>query len=94
MNKIVWSDLAFLTFTDIAEFLSSKYSLDAAIKFDEQVDSIIQNLKKYKELCPAYKKRPSLRKCIVNKNTSLLYRIDRDKIHLVTFFDNRGIHSF
>ncbi len=94
MNAIVWSDLAFLSFTDIANYLTEKYSLDKAIQFDEEVESLLQKLAKFKHFCPAFERRPPLRKCVVNRYTSLLYRVDGNTIHLVTFFDNRGIFPF
>lgn len=94
MNKINWSDLAYLSYTDISDYLTDKYSIDAAIRFDETVEKLVNNLKTFEHLCPKYKPRPTLRKCTINKYTSLLYRIDGKIIQLVSFFDNRGIHPF
>ncbi len=94
MNQVIWSDLAYLSYTDISNYLTSNFSLDLALKFDEQVEKLCDNLTKFKNFCPAYTLRPTLRKCIVNKHIALLYRIDENKIHLITFYDNRGIHHF
>ena len=44
MNKINWSDLAYLSYTDISDYLIDKYSIDAAIRFDETVEKLINNL--------------------------------------------------
>ena len=94
MHKIVWSQLAYLSYSDISDFLTNEYSLDQALRFDEEVEKLLKNLGSFSKLCPVYHKKPILRKCIVNKHTALLYRIDGHTIHLVTFFDNRGIHNF
>jgi plasmid stabilization system protein ParE len=94
MNKIVWSDLAYLSFTDIANYLTEHYSIDAAIRFDEEVENLLKNLEFFEHLCPTYERRPTLRKCIISRHSSLLYRVDGKTIHLVSFFDNRGVHPF
>ncbi len=94
MNQIVWSDLAYLSFTDIADYLSENYSLDVALRFNEEVDKLLENLKLFSHFCKPYEKRPILRKCTINRFTSLIYRVDGQKIQLITFFDNRGIHPF
>lgn len=94
MNQIVWSDLAYITYTDISEHLTQQFSLDAAIRFDEEVEQLLGNLKSFAKICPPYEKKPVLRKCVINRYSSLLYRIEGNKILLASFFDNRGIHTF
>lgn len=94
MNTIIWSDLAYLSYTDISNYLSNRYSLDVALRFDDEVERLLDSLKTFKHLCPAYKPRPQLRKCTINKYSSLIYRVDGTTIHIITFFDNRGIHHF
>jgi plasmid stabilization system protein ParE len=55
MNTIVWSDLAFLSFTDIAGHLAENYSMDVAISFDEEVELLLDKLRSFKNLCPPMK---------------------------------------
>ena len=94
MNEIIWSDLAYLTFTDIAEYLTKNVSIDAAIKFNDEVESLVEKLQSFSHLCKPDPRRPKLRECTVNKFTSMTYRVDGNKIHIITFFDNRGLHPF
>lgn len=94
MNQIVWSDLAYITFNEIADFLTENVSLDAALKFNEQVENLLKKLETFSHLCQPHPRWPSLRKCNINKFNSLIYRVDGDKIHLVIFFDNRGLHPY
>ncbi|MBI5916890.1 MAG: type II toxin-antitoxin system RelE/ParE family toxin [Bacteroidetes bacterium] len=94
MNTIIWSDLAFLSFNDAVDYLTENYSLDLAIRFDEDVEKLLEKLCSFKNFCPPYEPRPVLRKCVVNRQVSLIYRVDGTTLHLITFFDNRGIHPF
>lgn len=92
MNRIIWSDLAFLTYTDISEHLQNIHSLDAAIRFDEEVEALLERLRSFSHICPPHKKMKALRKCTVNKHTYVLVGVDGADIHLVTFHDNRRMN--
>ncbi len=46
-----------------------------------------------KELCPA-SKLLTYRKCVVSKQTSLIYTIHDTSIFLITFIDNRALHNY
>ena len=94
MNQIIWSDLAYLSYEDISNYLILKFSLDTALKFDNEVEQLCEKLILFNKSCPSYPPRPQLRSCKVNKYISLIYRIDGNKIHLITFYDNRSIHHF
>ncbi len=48
MNTIVWSDLAYLSFNDAVDYLTENNSLDAAIKFDEEVEKLLERLRSFK----------------------------------------------
>lgn len=94
MNQIVWSDLAYITFNEIADYLTENVSLDAAIKFNEQVESLLGKLETFSHLCQPHPRWQALRKCTINKYSSLSYRVESNKIHLVSFYDNRGLHPY
>ncbi|MCB0633520.1 MAG: hypothetical protein KDD15_27475 [Lewinella sp.] len=73
--------------------MTDHYSLEIAVRFDEELEALLNKLRSFNELCPPYEKRPALRRCTVNDYTSLLYRIDGNRIHLIPFYDNRGVHT-
>ena len=92
MKTIVWSDLAYVTFTEIADYLTEIFSLDAALKFSEAVKKLLGNLETFEGLCPKHPRRKGYRKCIINRYASLVYRIDGSSILLIAFQDNRSEH--
>jgi len=56
-------------------------------------DKLLLAVSKNNHICPE-SKIYNLRKCIVNWHTSLVYRISKNKIELVTFLYNKSGHSF
>ena len=90
---IVWSDEAKKTYEAIIDDLLEKWSLNIAIDLEEKTNDLLDRLLDNKQLCPATKYK-KLRKCVIHKNTSLIYKINRKYIELVTFIFNRDDHQF
>ncbi|HRI61836.1 MAG TPA: hypothetical protein PK228_18990, partial [Saprospiraceae bacterium] len=69
-------------------------SIDFALKLEDKLDRLIENLRRFKKLCPPAKSFPGLRRCVLNENISLVYRLEGDAIYIVAFYDNRTDHLF
>ncbi len=91
--NILWSPKAKDTYIAILQFLSQNYPLDVLIEFDDKVENLIQQLKSFKNLCPPSKQFPDFRKCVINKQHSLIYSISKDAINIIAFTDNRSQFS-
>ncbi len=91
--KIIWSDQAKLSYEKTIDFILKDWSLDVALDFENRTNKLLDNLKKNTKLCPGSKNR-QLRKCVIHKNTSLIYRIVKPNIELITFIDNRSEHNY
>ncbi|MEM8528010.1 MAG: type II toxin-antitoxin system RelE/ParE family toxin [Bacteroidota bacterium] len=94
MNLIIWSPTAQATYLEIIDYLIDNWSLDTALKFDYQVSKLLKSLEQFKHFCPASEKQPSYRRCVVNKQTSLIYQVQNQTISLVTFLNNRAVSSY
>lgn len=90
---VFWSIEASATYEDIILSLFERWSVDVIEDFENEVNKLIFRLSKNKKLCPSSKKK-NLRKCVIHKNISLVYRINITEIELVTFIDNRSEHSY
>lgn len=92
--SIIWSTQAEYSYEEILDDILLKFDYKIAYKLENKVQSLLEKLSKHQELCPEAKVI-NLRKCVVHKNTSLVYKISNDsEIILVTFIDNRTNHSY
>jgi len=90
---IIWSDEAKITYDDTIDGLLKKWHIEIAIDFEDKTNDLLDRLKINKKLCPPSKVK-KLRKCVIHKNASLIYRIKSNAIELVTFVDNRTNHNY
>lgn len=90
MAKIIWSPLAQETYLETIGFILRRWSVKTANNFIDKVDSLLGKLKTFKHLCPASENAPDLRRCVITKQTSLIYEVNDDIIEIVAFFDNRS----
>ena len=90
---IVWSDEARKTYDNTIDDLIDKWKIDIALDFEDKTNNLLDHLKEYKKFCPASKMK-KLRKCVIHKNTSLIYKINKNSIELVTFIDNHTEHNY
>lgn len=91
--KLVWSNEAKQTYETIVDDLLKKWPIEITINFEDETNAVLDRLKINKKLCPPSKVK-KLRKCVVHKNASLIYRIKSNCIELITFVDNRSNHNF
>ena len=91
--KIVWSDEAKITHNGIIDYLLKEWHKEIAIDFEDKTNDLLDRLKINKKLCPPSKVK-KLRKCVIHKNASLIYRVKSNSIELITFIDNRTDHSY
>ena len=86
---IVWSNKAKVSYDDIVDELILNWSPDIAEDFTNKTDALLDSLKMHKKLCPVSKFK-TLRKCVIHKNVSLIYKLQGNyKINLVTFIKNK-----
>ena len=91
--KVIWSQTAIDTYLHIIDTIFEKWTLKEVLHFQKEVDKLLERLKMHNELCPL-SKQLNYRKCVVSEQTSLIYSLTKKDIYLVTFIDNRSLHSF
>lgn len=87
--KIVWSKRAILRFNQIVTYLGNEWGEKAVKEFIRSVFDFLEILSEYPELGSLENKERNIRGFTVVKQVNLYYRIDKDKITLLIFFDNR-----
>lgn len=91
--KIVWSQTAIDTYLHIVDDIFKNWTVKEVANFQAAVDKLLRQLTINNKLCPV-SNLLNYRKCVVSKQTSLIYALNKQDIYLVTFIDNRSLHSF
>jgi hypothetical protein len=63
--------------------------LGRRLKLLDTTEKVLDGIAEHPMMFPASQKSPSIRKAVITKQTSLLYRIAANEIQLLHFWDNR-----
>jgi plasmid stabilization system protein ParE len=90
--RVVWSADAVNDYHQNIEYLLEEWPVMSAANFIEEVDAVIELIKKWPEIYPEsdYK---GIRRAVVRKQITLFYKLDNTTIYLVRFwntFQNPG----
>ena len=91
--NITWTQEALDSFEKISLSIIKKWGFRPAKEFDDEVNRLLNHLQNNSGLCPPSKKK-DIRKCVVSKQTSLIYRVKETSIQLIAFVDNRSEHHY
>jgi len=88
-----WTDEAKASYKKTIVFILDNWTVDVALRLEDDVNILINNLEEYQYFCPPSRKDKNLRRCVISKQTSLLYEVNKTHIDLISFFDNRTNHQ-
>ncbi|HPW88521.1 MAG TPA: type II toxin-antitoxin system RelE/ParE family toxin [Kaistella chaponensis] len=91
--EIVWSYEVLESYFKVIDYLLVNWTSKSIEKFENNFDELLERLSNHKEICPK-SKLLNFRKCIIDKNNSLIYQEINDKIFLVTLINNSSSHSY
>jgi plasmid stabilization system protein ParE len=86
---IVWSPIAKDEYAQLLIYIESNFGVEAALEMLDRTNSIIDAISTFPNSFPASETKPSIRKAVITKQTSLLYRVGNNQIQLLHFWDNR-----
>jgi len=88
INQVVWSSLAIQSLNETNTFLLNFWTEDVSDRFLASIDEIIEILKKNPSLGSNIEKL-IYRRVLLNKHISLFYKVEKGKITILLFWDNR-----
>ena len=88
MRKLEFSNRSLKEIRIIVDYLNSKWSEKTSKKFLNKLKENIDLIKLNPELFPI-SEFEELRKCVVSKQTSVFFIIEKNKIYIVSVFDTR-----
>ena len=77
----------------ISDDILATWGVSALIQFEEKLDALVTSLRTNKELCPQVTNR-GYRRCVLTKQTSLLYRASADEIQIIALLINLTDHPY
>ena len=88
-RRIILSKRASKRLDKLLKYLETEWSLNVKNDFIKKFDKSIRQIQIYPNSCPKSDYIRSLHKCVLTKQTTIFYRIDKESITIVTLFDNR-----
>lgn len=88
--NIVFSERASIELSNVLEYIEKEWSLRVANDFTKTFNEKINNIRLNPYLYSPYKNKKYVRRCVVNKQVSLFYRIKIDEVQIITLYDNRN----
>ena len=86
---IEWSPRAKDELHETVNYLLQNWSEKTADMFLIRLDKLIDTIKRNPEAYPKTAARLGVRRCVVSKQNSLYYRVDEEKLVILTIFDSR-----
>jgi plasmid stabilization system protein ParE len=87
--KVYLSALAELKLELLIEYLASEWGKSSKVKFLNKLETTIDRISKFPDSNPKSNELGGIYKCVVSKQTSLVYRVKNDDVEIITIFDNR-----
>jgi len=91
--SIIWSPLAQLHYIEILSYIIENWSINDAHKFDDKTNTLIDLLKLNQSICPKSHSM-QIRKCVITRQTSMIYRNYNHHIEIIDFISNYSRHSY
>lgn len=87
--KIFWTKRSKQRFLDINSYILSEFGTNSSKRFKSRIFDFLELLSKFPELASLEVPNKNIYGFQVSKQTRIFYRINKDHISLLTFFDSR-----
>ena len=87
--NVRFSKLSVFKLEKLLDYLKEEWSEESKNKFLKRLDTKIKSIQKNPEAFPSSILESKLRKCVVTKQTIVLYEIHDDSIFIVSVIDSR-----
>lgn len=77
------------TFDAITSQLTERFSIKTVLKFQEELEKVLNSISNSPLSFPIVDKRTEVRKCILHKQCSMFYKVYKEEIVIICFWDNR-----
>lgn len=86
---IRFSKLAVYKLERLSQYLAEKWSEQSKMSFLDKLDSKLKSIQTNPKAFPQSELSPGLRKCVITKQTTVLYELSGNTIYILTIIDAR-----
>jgi plasmid stabilization system protein ParE len=87
--EVIWSGESIRRTDQIILFLSEKWTEKEILNFLLDLKTFEEIVSNFPEIYPKSQIKKNYRRAVINKQTSVIYSIEKDSILVHTLFDNR-----
>ena len=87
-RQVIWAPAAQDEFAKILEYIDENWGTGSALEILDKTESVIEQISHFPNLFPPSQKK-GVRLAVINKQTSLIYRVGKNQIEILHFWDNR-----
>jgi plasmid stabilization system protein ParE len=88
LKELIFTERSLKEIKNISEFITVKWSIRVNLKFLNKLKSNFDLLIINPEIFPPIQQK-KLRKCVISKQTTIFYKIEKNQIIIVSVFDSR-----
>lgn len=89
IKNIVWSPSAETDLENILDYLSKHWENAVIIEFLAKMEILIHQINRNERLFPQINKSKNIRKCVLTKHNTLIYRESKTTLEILRIFDTR-----
>lgn len=87
--KVYFSDLAAFKLNKLTDYLESEWGEMSKSNFINKLEGTLISICQTPTMFPCSEYDEKLRRCVLTKQTSILYEIEKDAIYILNVIDNR-----
>lgn len=90
MRALIWSPRAKSDYLNLLDYLHSNWGKQVTLRYVQRITALLDLICRKPELFPTAGKANLVRRCVVTKQTTLYYRLNKvNQIEVITIFDTR-----
>lgn len=88
-QNVVWSNNSLKQAIEIKKYISKNFTDKEVNSFYSLLESFENAIKVFSELYPKSNKKSNLRRAVISREMTAIYRINKQSIEIIALFDNR-----
>lgn len=87
--EVIWTARAKISYFKVLDYLHENWTKKEMLRFIGKTEMVIDAIKRNPGIFQQSEVLKGVRKAHIDKNNSFFYQVEKNKIYLLTFFDNR-----